>query len=177
MNQKQRDFLLESIEKQYRAEMKELGERKPKAPSLNNYLVAAILDGSFRMKEAETVRAAIRERVRELGKGDTLTHESRDVWGRSRHKDDSDETEMLHIPALLLFDEPPGYAEARRVYEEKLAAWKEAAKALEAAHNAMRIKIQIGSDKALASLIDQADKLCSMSLTASSQLLLEGGAR
>jgi hypothetical protein len=36
----------------------------------------------------------------------------------------------------------------------------------------MRIKVQVGSDKALEALVDQADRLCSMSLTASSRLLL-----
>jgi len=36
----------------------------------------------------------------------------------------------------------------------------------------MKIKIQIGSDKALENLVDQADTLCSLSLTESSHLLL-----
>ena len=35
MNQHQRKFLLEEIEKQYRKEKQELEQRKPKAPSLN----------------------------------------------------------------------------------------------------------------------------------------------
>jgi hypothetical protein len=39
----------------------------------------------------------------------------------------------------------------------------------------MRLKIQIGSDKALAVLVDQADTLCSMSITTSNRLLLGGG--
>lgn len=172
MNQKQREFLLDAIDKQYRRESESLRDRRPRAPSLNNYLVAAILDGSFILKDPSEVRDIIRTRVRELGKGDTLTHASRDMWGRKRHRDDEDDTEMLHIPALLLFDAPPGYVEARREFEAKLADWEREEKALEAAHNAMRIKIQIGSDKALASLVDQADTLCSLSLADSSRLLL-----
>jgi len=39
----------------------------------------------------------------------------------------------------------------------------------------MKIKVQLGSDKALLALIDQADQLCSMSLTASSKLLIGNG--
>lgn len=171
MNQNQRKFLLEAIDKQFRAEMERLKERKPKAPSLNNYLIAAVLDGSFEMKDAETMRSALRERVRDLGKDDTLTKTNGDRWSR-RSSLDGEEAEMVYIPALLMFEEPPGYTEARAKYEAARAAWEQEMSSLDAAHRAMQLKVQIGSDKALSVLVDQADKLCSMSLTASSSLLL-----
>lgn len=172
MNQNQRKFLLEAIDKQFRAEMERLKERKPKAPSLNNYLIAAVLDGSFEMKDAETLRSALRERVRDLGKDDTLTKTNSDRWSRYGHSLDGEQTEMVYVPALLLFKEPPGYTEARAKYEVARAAWEQEMSSLDAAHRAMQLKVQIGSDKALSVLVDQADKLCSMSLTASSSLLL-----
>ena len=50
MNKDQRKYLLDAIAAQYKTEREKLNNLKPKAPSLNNYLVAAILDGSFRMK-------------------------------------------------------------------------------------------------------------------------------
>jgi len=167
MNQHQRKFLLEQIEKQYKIEWQELQQRKPDAPSLNNYLIAALLDGSAKMLPPETVRETFRQRVRDLGRTEALVV-SGERWGRR------DAIDCIEIPALLLFEEPPEYAVARRAYEEKLAAWEQEKKALEASINAMRIKVQVGTDRALASLADQADKLCSMSLTASSRLLLPG---
>lgn len=168
MNQHQRKFLLETVEKQYKTERDALRERQPQAPSLNNYLVAAVLDGSFAMRSAESVRADIRKRVRDLGKGESL------VSSKGRFGERLDE-DTVQLPALLLFEEPPGYAVARVEYERQLAEWKAESDALDASIGAMRIKVQIGSDKALEALVDQADKLCSMSLTASNRLLLGGG--
>lgn len=167
MNQHQRKFLLETVEKQYKTERDALRGREPQEPSLNNYLVAAVLDGSFVMKPAESVRASIRDRVRDLGKGESL------VGDKGRFGERVAEN-TVQLPALVLFEEPPGYAAAREDYEKKHAAWKAEVEALEAAIQAMRLKVQIGSDKALEALVDQADTLCSMSLTASNRLLIGG---
>lgn len=168
MNQTQRKFLLDEIEKQYRKEKEDLGKRKPKPPSLNNYLIAAILDGSFKLRDSSTIRDALRERVRNLGKDESLLG-SGNSWRRSE-----DEENMVLVPAELLFERTPGYAESLEEYSRAKAGWSEELNALEASIGAMRIKIQIGSDRALEALVEQADKLCSMSLTASNQLLLGG---
>jgi len=172
MNQHQRKFLLEAIEKQYKTEKDNLNSRKPSEPSLNNYLIAAILDGSFKMKSTESVRTSIRERVRDLGKGDALLSEGRRGY---MHRNDGEAEDMISLPAKLLFDLPEGYAVELEKYEKELAEWTKEREALEASIGAMRIKVQIGSDAALMALVDQADKLCSMSLTASNRLLLGNG--
>lgn len=167
MNQHQRKFLLEAVEKQYQKEKGAIEARKPKPPSLNNYLIAAILDGSFVMKGQEAVRQLILERVRSLGKSDTLL-DGGSVWGK--RPDES--TQTINLPADLLFELPIGYANSFEKYMADLKAWQQEMDSLESAINSMRIKVQIGSDKALEALVEQADKLCSMSLTNSSQLML-----
>lgn len=171
MNQHQRKFLLEAIEKQYQREKDEINKREPKEPSLNNYLIAAILDGSFVMKDSAQVRKTLLERVRTLGKSEALLEHSSRGW--SSRKDDEDK-QMISLPADVLFEMPTGYAKAFAEYEEALSKWEEELEALEVSIEAMRIKVQIGSDKSLDLLVEQADKLCSMSLTASNQLLLGG---
>lgn len=168
MNQHQRKFLLEAVEKQYKREKEQIEKREPSEPSLNNYLTAAILDGSFVMKNPEEVRRAIFKRVRGLGKTEALL-ESSDGWGR-RHKDENQHT--INLPADVLFEMPPEYAKAYAEYEEAYGRWEKEIEALDQSIEAMRIKVQIGSDKALDLLVEQADQLCSMSLTASSKLLL-----
>lgn len=167
MNQHQRKFLLEEIEKQYKRERDELNKRKPSEPSLNNYLTAAILDGTAVMRSQESVREAIRKRVRDLGKGDSLL-EGTSRWGRGE-----DEHNCIHIPALLLFEMPTAFEEVQKQYEQAQEAWQREMKALESSISAMRIKVQVGSDTALEALVRQADQLCSMSLTASSRLMLQ----
>lgn len=170
VNQKQREFLIAAVDKQFKAEREKLGQRKPVAPSLNNYLTAAILDGSFDMHSPSAIRESIRRRVRDLGKGESLLDGSGRHWGRSRDNDEGDD--VIALPARLLFVAPPEYAKALSEYEKAMEKWKQEDSALESAVNAMRLKIQIGSDKALETLISQADQLCSMSLTASNRLLL-----
>ncbi len=170
MNQHQRKFLLEAIEKQYKAERSALNDRKPKEPSMNNYLIAAILDGSFKMKSSNLVRDAIVARTRTLGKSEALLTNSSQSWGR----DDEDSGKVITLPANLLFELPNGYTMAFAQFEEDHDKWKNEVDALEASIQAMRIKVQIGSDKSLEALVEQADTLCSMSLTASNKLLLGG---
>lgn len=173
MNQTQRQFLLNSIEQQYKKERSKLLERKPKEPSLNNYLVASILDGTFVMKKQDVVRSAVRERVVKLGKKEALLCDSSDIWGSRRRQDEEDQAEtFIKIPVSILFELPKQYAAAKKEYDDALLQWVELDEALEASFEAMKIKVQLGSDKALSALVDQADKLCSMSLTASSKLML-----
>lgn len=163
MNQIQRKFLLDAVEKQFKKEKDVLIAEKPKEPSLNNYLMAAILDGSFTMRPAEEIRTAVRERVRNMGKEDSLLT-TKDRWSEQ-------ESKLMALPVEVLFDMPAGYTEVLHKYEEELREWNAKMEALKSALSAMQIKIQIGSDKALAPLIDEADKLCSLSLVNSSKLL------
>jgi len=166
MNQHQRKFLLDQIEGIYKTEKQALNDRKPNAPSLNNYLIAAILDGSAVMHPPEHIKEEMRKRVRDLGKSEALVG-VKSGWGRS--SDDSDE---INVPALLLYKAPPAFATEWEKYEAAAQAWEAEKAALESSINAMRIKVQVGSDKALMALVDQADKICSMSLSASSRLML-----
>jgi hypothetical protein len=169
MNQHQRKFILEEIEKQYKREREALVRQKPTHPSLNNYLIAAILEGTAKVRESNKIQTEVRARVRDLGKGYTFVNsESRGGWGRSQEEAE----DLVNVPALLLFETPKGYGEVKAKYEKELAAWQESMDRLEASINAMRIKVQVGSDKALSVLIDQADKLCAVSLTDASRLML-----
>lgn len=171
MNQHQRKFLLEAVEKQYKNERDKLTARKPEEPTLNNYMIAAILDGSFVMKTPTHIRENFLDRVRSLGKSEALV-EREDRWGRK----DRSERPMMTVPVDVLFEMPAPYAKDMAEYQEHLARWEEEMELLESSIGAMRIKVQIGSDKSLEALVEQADKLCSMSLTTSNQLLL-GGAK
>lgn len=170
MNQHQRKFLIDEIDNQYRREMDGHRKRKPMAPSLSNYLTAAILDGTAVIHPIEQVRETVRQRVRDLNKGEALLGSGERSW-RRRDEDEAN-VETITIPALLLFDEPPEYAELRRKYEADLAEWESAGEVLEKSYGAMKIKVQVGSDKGLETLVDQADKICTLSLAESSRLLL-----
>ena len=173
MNKDQRKFLTDEIEKRARKDREELRARKPVEPSLNNYLVAAILDGTFKMKSSESVQDTIRTRVRDMGRDKSLVERRRSSFGR--RDDEEEDLDTVTLPADVLFCMPPGYEEVYAKYEEDLEAWRLEMKKLEASFDAMRIKIQVGSNEALKALVDQADKLCELTLTGSSALLFKPG--
>ena len=168
MNQTQRKFLLDAIETQYSKERDELKDQKPREPSLNNFLIAAILDKSFKLKSQESIRQAVHDRVLRLGKSNALV-------GSSRYADDDDANGNVSLPASVLFETPPPYRALHDEYKRDLEEWNRKMKNLDDSISAMRIKVQLGSDASLGALVDQADKLCSMSLTTSSTLMLQGG--
>lgn len=167
MNQHQRKFLLETIEKQFRAELHELKNQKPTEPSLNNYLTADILNGSFTMRSPDEIRKSITDRVRDFGKGEALISCSGRKYGIVNDEGEN----IVSLPAELLFNLPPDYVKVKSEYDARLAAWSEDVKRLENSISAMRIKVQIGSDASLTSLVNQADRLCSVSITDLSGLL------
>lgn len=172
MNQTQRQFLLSSIESQYKAEIHALRKSKPVEPSLNNYLVASILDGTFKMKDQGAVREAIRERTIKLGKKEALLCGSTDVWGHCSLQDEDTEEKFIKVPVGIIFELPERYISEKKKYDSELEEWTERERLLTSSFEAMKIKVQLGSDKALQSLVDQADSLCSMSLTDSSKLFI-----
>lgn len=174
MNQTQRKFLMDSIESRFRAEREEIVKQKPKEPSLNNFLVASILDGTFKVKDSDAIRKAIHERVLSLGKAESLLSDSADTWGRRLHQDEDDVIQgSIKVPAKILFDLPPRYEEEKKKYDEEMERWLERRRLLESSFEAMKIKIQLGSNAALQPLIDQADSLCSLSLTDSAKLFIK----
>lgn len=67
MNQTQRDYLIKQVEKTYRNEVGRLKKVRPEPPSLNNYLIASVLDGSFQLQDADVIKAHIRSLVLSLG--------------------------------------------------------------------------------------------------------------
>ena len=137
--------------------------REPKAPSFNNYLVAAILDGTFKLRNEEEIRGAIHQNVLNLGPGETLADSrSRRSW---RNGDNNRDDEFIvSVPADLLFERPPGYKKAREEYESEMAEYKAQLKELREIKETLILKVQIGSDAVLGRLVDQADNLADLRL-------------
>lgn len=69
MNQTQRDFLIKKVQNIHNAEIKELKNKLPVEPSLNNYLIAAIINKTIKYQSIETVKKSISDRIKRLGGG------------------------------------------------------------------------------------------------------------
>lgn len=156
MNQKQRDFLTSHIEKQARRELEAINKEEPKPPSLNNYLVAAALRRELCIRSVREIQDAIEQKVLSLGPNDALIQEG-DRWGDGEKK-----YLLLQVSDILIL--PQEYTEAKQAYDAAFAAWQERKERVSELQETLLLKISLGSDRALETLIAQADNLASLSL-------------
>lgn len=78
---------------------------------------------------------------------------------------------MVSIPVFELLKMPKGYADALAEVEQHNAKVNERLKVLQAQYDTLVTKVNLGSDKALSSLIAEADTLVDISLMNSKLLL------
>jgi hypothetical protein len=159
MNQKQRDYLTDFITKNVSARQKELNGLKPPRPSLNNYLISAILQGEIVYQTPEHLAEAVRKRVLDLSGSDVLISSEKTFRNGEYH-----DYGVIRLPPSALFIYPKEYLDALRVYEEKESNIRLALDKLEAYKAKMLLKINLGSDAELSKLIEEADQLTSISL-------------
>ena len=166
MNKDQRKFLNDFIEKEGRKLDAEHRQRRPKEPSLNNYLIAAILDGSFILLPQETMRERFHQRVLNLGPGDQFIEKS--GWS---HREGPPNSMLISVHDIFVI--PEAYLIEYDKFQEAYVFWEKEGKQLEELRKTLSIKVQIGSDKALAKLVEQADNLGDLRLVNSRLLLTD----
>lgn len=164
MNQDQRKFLLERIDKTYKQQVSALNSKKPMRPNLNNYLVAAFLDNTIQLVDLDTLKSNIRTKVLKMGATETLIKES-SRW------DDSSVKNKVELNAGEIFIFPEAYMKALKEYEDAIAEINEELHQLEAHRDTLTLKVQIGSNQVLDKLITQVDNLADINIM-NSQFLL-----
>jgi hypothetical protein len=174
MNQDQRKFLTDQVNKTFDKQRDDLKRRIPVKPSLNNHLIAAFLDNSIEFNDMPALKKKMRESVLKMGTGDVLIeHTSRAFHNRTRNKWGEDEEEnYCKIPPEDLFIIPQGYIDALRVYEEERDRIGREIAILENNRDTIIMKIQIGSNQVLDKLITQVDNLADLNIM-NSQFLLD----
>lgn len=170
MNQTQRDYLIKQVEKTYRNQVEKLKNARPEPPSLNNYLIAAVLDGSFQLQSTESIRAHIRDLVLQLGTDKTFTDSASYRYRRNRD-DDEEDPRTVSLEAESLFVLPENYQSAYTKYKEDRAAWDAEMERIEGYKETIILKVQLGSPAVLAKLIEQVDNLADLNIINSSLLL------
>lgn len=159
MNDKQRDYLMTTIQNTHRKEVDSLRAKKRSKPSLNNYLVAAFLDNSIKFNDIEKLRGKIRNHVIKMGAKNALIHSS-DNW-----RDEGKELdEFVKVPAADLFILPEAYVTELKIWEKENREIDKQIQLLEAQLKTIEIKIRLGSNAVLDKLILEADNLGEISL-------------
>lgn len=169
MNQEQRKFLIDRVNKTFNTQKEELEHRIKERPSLNNYLVAAFLDNSIQFNNIDDLKVKIRETVLRFGTGDKLVDEEGARWRNGRAVEDVKNT--CRITAEDLFIIPEAYKVALSEYETNRDKIKEEVARLEAQKDTIIMKIQIGSNSVLDKLVTQVDNLVDLDIM-NSQFLL-----
>lgn len=153
MNQEQRKFLIDQVRRTFEKQEKKLV--KPKPPSLNNYLVAAVLDGTIKYKSIAVLSSCVKKAVLALGPSDTfIKRESR--WGSY---DNDDEEPVLSMNPNVIFEYPKAYIEAEEEYKRLRDAYEAACEELANLRDTIIMKIQIGSNEVLSRIIQDVDNM------------------
>lgn len=79
MNQKQREYLTGRIRDTYNEQRKTIEKERRRLPNLNNYLLAAFMDGSIEFGDLETMRRNIKQRVLDGGEKNAIVDRRRDT--------------------------------------------------------------------------------------------------
>jgi hypothetical protein len=168
MNQDQRKFLLARVEKTHKEELRKLSEEKPSEPSLNNYLIAAILDNSIELKSLDDIKSSIRKKVLALGPQETLTS-SPHSW-----RDNHASSHEITLTAGVIFVYPKAYLDAYAEWEAKVKEVDQRIVKLNATTETLLLKIQIGSNTSLDRLVDSVDNMIDLTLMNNKLMLTDG---
>jgi len=158
MNQDQRKFLIAQVERTFEKQADKLKE--PVRPSLNNYLVAAVLDDSIRYVDIEELKAQIKKKVLDFGPKDALVSEDEEYNYRRQRRTRHDFTVTLKAESIFVL--PPGYVVALEKYNREMAEYEAAVANLEACKDTIIMKIQIGSNAVLDKLVTDVDNMADL---------------
>lgn len=154
MTEKQREFLIKKVEETRKRALNEVNEDLLE-PSLNNYLISAILDGSIQMKSEYNIYSSIKQKVLNLGPSGSLI--KTDTWGEKYEHE-------LSLRAEDLFIFPEAYLKARAEYIRKYEEQTERKSLINSQAETIVLKLQLGTSASLDKLITEADNLVDLSL-------------
>jgi len=154
MNQAQRNFLIKKIEETIKARVKALEDSKPEYPSLNNYLLHAVMSGNFELQPNEEIKKILLQKaLNAKGNEDWLGNH----WGMANKS-------LVAFKADEIFVIPEEYRERARICREKQSELQEQISTLRIQSETLITRIQLASDKTLQKMINEVDDMGDISL-------------
>jgi hypothetical protein len=154
MNQTQRSFLIKKIEAGVKAKKDALYNSIPPSPSLSNYLLHAVLSGTFEIVPNEEIKKIIKQKA--------VTSNDRDEWmGNSWQR--SNKTDVV-FKASDIFVIPKEYREVQEKYLTEKAEAERQINELVLQSDSLITRIQLASDKTLDKMIAEVDDMGDISL-------------
>lgn len=157
MNQKGRDFLSSKIEEVYKKEVAKL--EKPEKPKIDDLIRESFLKNEISVRSQKEILESLQTGF---------------AKGKIKFEDNIFRSKdlKLELDPFVIIEEPPTYREAMEKYKIEKENYDRKISDLANQKDSLLMKIQIGSDKALAPLVDQADSI-SLSIMNSQVILID----
>lgn len=152
MNEKQRNYLVETLSSNAKAKVRAIEALIPEMPSLENHLMKTILSGELKLRPEKDIINMIVEKATNLKRREYLIVTDR--WD-----DEKDEEYFINLPVAQLFELPEDYkilyeehVRVKKLYEKEIQKVEEQQKSLET-------RIRLASDKTLEPLIEEVNQM------------------
>jgi hypothetical protein len=157
MNQKQREYVISKVKGLVDDKIDKLRKSRKERPSLNNYIVAGVLDGTIKMKNQEQIREHIRDLVLKLGAGENFVDSQYSY--RSKRADSG-----IKLSVRNVFELPESYLEREKEVDDWNAEIDQQIETLKAEYATVEMKLNLGSDKQFSYLLDEVDNMGDLQL-------------
>jgi len=154
MNQTQRNFLIKKIEETIKVKIKILEDSKPKSPSLNNYLLHAVMSGNFELKPNEEIKKTLLKMA--------LNSKSNEDW-LGNHWGVANKL-LCAFKVEEIFIVPPDYKDKEMACTESRQKIQQQINELRIQSETLITRIQLASDKTLQKMINEVDDMGDISL-------------
>jgi len=154
MNQAQRNFLIKKIEESAKVRTEALRSSIPNAPSLNNYLLHAVMSNNFEIKTTEQLKEMVRQMALKAKDRDDWMGNS---WGSANKS-------AIHFDAKDFFNVPEEYQKLYNAYKEKRKNAEDEMYSIQVQADTLITRIQLASDKILQTMINEVDDMGNISL-------------
>lgn len=154
MNQSQRKFLIDKIEKSAKDMIGVLEDSKPESPSIENYLLHAVMGGNFELHSIDELKETIRQMALESKGRDSWTGGS---WGRASYT-------SIHLPLKDVFIIPEEYTQKERDIEKRRNEIQKEINAIRSKCDTLVVRLTLASNSVLETMIKEVDDMGDLSL-------------
>ena len=155
MNQSQRNFLIEKIEKLGKIKRRALEESIPKMPSLSMYLFREVMNGNAKIVSNEKIIELIEDKA-------LRANESRDDWMGSSWGSAS--KNKIHFNVKDIFILPEDFKDKHKALREKENKIREQIRTLLIQEDTLVTRIKLASNSTLETMIKEVDDMGNISL-------------
>lgn len=154
MNQAQRNYLVEEIEKSVDMRIKALDESKPEYPNASLYLFNAVMSGKLELQSNEKITEVIRQKALKDKTGNNWL--GGDRWGESTNE------VKFNLKEIFIF--PKEYQEKLDEYKKISKEVNEKIDKIEGEKKALVMRVKLASNNILEKLIMEVDDMGELSL-------------